>query len=96
MTGRLIVRPSARDDLIGIGRYIARDSPAAADRFVDRLAATSGSLAEQPGIGRPHPTRRELRLFRVGEYLILYREVPDGIEVLRYLHGRRDLTQITR
>lgn len=94
MTGRLIVRPAARNDLVGIGRYIARDSPAAADRFVDRLAEKSRLLAEQPGIGRPHPTRAGLRVFGIGEYLILYRETPDGIEVLRYLHGRRDLARI--
>lgn len=94
MTGRLIVRPAARRDLVGIGRYIARDSPAAADRFVDRLAAASGLLAGQPGIGRPHPIRRELRSFHVGKYLILYRELPDGIEVLRYVHGRRDLGRL--
>lgn len=60
----------------------------------ERLDDRGNLLAGQPGIGRPHPTRVDLRVFGVGEYLILYRELPDGIEVLRYVHGRRDLGRI--
>jgi toxin ParE1/3/4 len=32
-----------------------------------------------------------LRSFPVGNYLIFYKPLPDGIEVLRVLHGARDL-----
>ena len=32
-----------------------------------------------------------VRYFPVGNYLILYRDLGDGIEVVRYVHGRRRL-----
>ena len=34
---------------------------------------------------------RGVRSFPVGNYLVLYRIIPDGIEVARVLHGARDL-----
>lgn len=33
--------------------------------------------------------RRGLRMFPVGNYLILYREIDDGAEILRVIHGAR-------
>ena len=94
MTRRARRTGEAETDLAEIVAYIAADNPAAALRLSERLDGRGQLLAEQPGIGHPHPTRTELRVLNVGEYLILYRETPDGIEVLRYLHGRRDLGRI--
>lgn len=51
-------------------------------------------LSEHPGIGRRDPERSELRIFVVGSYLIIYRELDGGVEVLRYVHGRRDLPNV--
>jgi toxin ParE1/3/4 len=36
-----------------------------------------------------------IRHFPVGSYLILYRIVSDGIEVVRYVHSRRRLRDLT-
>ena len=36
--------PRAEEDLLQIWRYIAEDNEAAADRFLDRLAAVAGKL----------------------------------------------------
>ncbi|WP_244443170.1 type II toxin-antitoxin system RelE/ParE family toxin [Bradyrhizobium sp. Ai1a-2] len=33
----------------------------------------------------------KLRSFPVGNYLIFYVPVPDGIEVVRVMHARRDI-----
>jgi len=33
-----------------------------------------------------------LRSFPIGSYLIFYRPVEDGIELIRVLHGARDIT----
>jgi plasmid stabilization system protein ParE len=33
-------------------------------------------------------------IFPVGNYIILYRNVGDGIEVVRYVHGRRRLPDV--
>ena len=94
MTRRLILTPKARADLITIAAYIARDSPGAADRLVDRLAQRSEWLLEHPGIGHGDDGRPARRLYAVGNYLIIYRELPDAILVLRYVHARRDLRRV--
>lgn len=88
-----VLTPQAEADLLEIAAYVARDNPIAADRLVDRLRDKGRLLAEHPGIGRPYG-RRRARLFPVGTYLVLYRENPEGIEVLRYVHGRRDLPRV--
>jgi len=38
--------------------------------------------------------RRGLRTFPVGSYLVFYFIVEDGIEIVRVLHGRRDIESI--
>jgi len=35
-----------------------------------------------------------LRSFPVGNYLIFYRPITDGVEVVRMLHGARELRRI--
>ena len=84
----------AEQDLLEIWSYIARDNPAAADRFIDLLTEKCELLAESPKIGR----RREelsprLRSFPVGRYVIFYRIAERGIEVARILSSYRDLGQ---
>ena len=53
-------------------------------------------LADAPFAGRPRPERaRGVRSFAVGNYLIFYRPVADGIEVARILHGARNIRRQT-
>jgi toxin ParE1/3/4 len=96
LTGRLLLRPAARADLLDISDYIASDNPAAAERLLAELETKSLLLADQPGIGhrRPDILREDLLCFGVRQYLIFYRLIPEGIEVVRYLHGRRDLKRL--
>jgi toxin ParE1/3/4 len=35
-----------------------------------------------------------LRSFLVKQYVIFYRVIPEGIEVIRVLHGSRDMDQV--
>jgi toxin ParE1/3/4 len=88
----VIVRPRARIDISEIWEYIAEDSEAQADIFVDRLAAKFELLAGRPELGR---TRDELilqlRSFPFERYIIFYRATSRGIEVIRVLHGARDV-----
>jgi toxin ParE1/3/4 len=43
-------------------------------------------------MGRARPELRpDLRSFPVGRFVIFYREVRDGIEIVRVLRGARDL-----
>lgn len=42
-------------------------------------------------MGDPDRERAGRRIHVAGPYLIIYRETSDGIAVLRYIHGRRNL-----
>lgn len=85
----------AEEDLIELWLYIAQDNPAAADRVLDDIEGRFHSLAENPLMGRLRPDiAPELRYFVVGKYLILYRIVPNGIQIVRVIHGARDLPNL--
>jgi toxin ParE1/3/4 len=82
----------AEDDLLEIWRYIARDNPDAADRVLDRIERVVELLAHHPLMGAARPDlRKDLRYFVSGRYLILYRPIIGGVEVVRVVHGARDL-----
>ena len=61
------------------------------------------SLARSPQIGWLYPTDNPrlsgLRAFPIGRfrsYLIFYRHTADSLDVIRVLHGRRDLASLLR
>jgi toxin ParE1/3/4 len=86
------ISSTAQTDLDEIWLFIAEDNPDAADRFHDLLLSKILILATQPLMGR---VREELhpgvRGFPVGNYVIFYRDTPDYLEILRVLHGARDI-----
>lgn len=85
-------RPRAQDDIVEIWSYIADDSEAQADAFVDRLDAKFQLLARQPGLGRlREELARDLRSFPIGRYVVFYEPIPDGIAIVRVLHSARDI-----
>ena len=90
---RLTITAHARSDLKEIHNHIAKDNPEAAKRFIERLRAKARQLAETPGIGRSRgeDLRPDLLSFPVGHYVLFYREQPDGIVLVRVIHGSRDL-----
>jgi toxin ParE1/3/4 len=89
---RLTRTGRAEEDLIEIWTYIAQENLAAADRVLDRIDAVCGGLAEHPRMGPARPyLAEELRCFVAGPYLVLYREAPDGVEIVRVIHGARHL-----
>jgi plasmid stabilization system protein ParE len=64
---------------------------------------TFALLATQPNIGwHPHLRRadlKSLRVFRVKTFervLVLYLPLRDGVEILRLVHGSRDLQALLR
>ncbi|MBX9908099.1 MAG: type II toxin-antitoxin system RelE/ParE family toxin [Beijerinckiaceae bacterium] len=84
--------PQAERDLGAIGDYIALDSPRAADELVERFRRRWRLLTTQPYSGPARPDiGPAIRHLVIGSYLTLYRVHADHIEILRVLHGRRDL-----
>jgi toxin ParE1/3/4 len=85
-------RPAAEDDLVAIWLYIADDDIGAANRLLDRFEETFALLADNPRIGRRRPELMpEIRSFTVGRYVVFYRPADDGIEIVRVIHGARDI-----
>ena len=79
-------------DLIDIWRYIVEHDPGAADRMLRALDAKMVLLSENPRLGPARPDIAEgLRCFPVGRYVLLYREIAGGVEIVRCVHGARDL-----
>jgi toxin ParE1/3/4 len=86
------VSDAARADLEDIWFFIAQDIPSAADRFIRAIVSRFPTLAPMPHLGREReelaPRLRSLPLRR---YNIFYRPMEDGVEIIRVLHGARDL-----
>lgn len=86
---------AARQDLLGIWEYIATDNVAAADHVLDTLDARMQRLADHPLLGPARPDLApDLRYLVSDNYLILYRILPDAVEIVRVLHGARNLSAI--
>lgn len=95
MSGILRYSAAAERDLLDIHEYVSSRRPAAAARLLRTIDAKCRLLADEPGLGaqRDH-IRKGMRLWTVGTYLVLYRIESTGIEVVRIVHGRRDLNRI--
>ena len=92
MAKRALKSPQTEIDLTAIWDYIAADNPRAADTLLVRIEATFNMLAETPFAGRNRSElRAELRSLPVGNYLIFYVPTPDGVDVVRVMHGRQDI-----
>lgn len=102
MTLRVMYSHAARDDLVEIATYIAEDSPAAAERFLDLAYESIEQLREMPHLGSvkefstdlidPRLSKlrsRPLNQFR--NYSVYYFVHTDAIEVVRILHGMRSV-----
>ena len=84
--------PQAEIDIAAIWDFIAEDSIKAADALINRIERTFDMLAETPLAGRSRDElRSNLRSFPVGNYLVFYRALPDGVEVVRVMSGRQDI-----
>jgi toxin ParE1/3/4 len=82
-------------DLVQAALRIAEDNPLAADRWLDSIDEKCRLLATMPGLGRKRPDLApDIRGFPVDNYAIFYRAVPDGIQIVRVLHGARDLPEM--
>lgn len=85
----------ARIDLLEIWAYIAEDSTNAADKLLDLIDDKCNLLDENAELGQARPDIAEgMRYFPVKNYLILYQVRPFGIEIVRVVHGSRDIDVI--
>jgi len=95
---RILRRLKATQDAEEIADYIAKDSLEAAVKFLENSETTLRDVAATPSSGSPfdseHPQLANLRFRRAlgfTNHLIFYFEHKSAIEVVRILHGARDL-----
>jgi toxin ParE1/3/4 len=78
-------------DIEAIAAGIKVDSRSAAQHWIDALYRRFANLGSMPGIGTSRPDiGRDVRLFPAGQYVILYRQEADGVDIIRVIHGKRD------
>jgi toxin ParE1/3/4 len=88
----VIRRPRASADLSDIWEFIAEDSVARADMFIDRIDAKFRALAAQPLMGRERPELAPgLRSLSMAPYVIFYEPFAEGVTIVRVIHGARDV-----
>jgi len=87
--------PQAEADLEALLEALHRRDPAIAERYATAFHEKGRMLAQFPELGRlrteiaPH-----VRSTLVHPYVLFYRIVGDEVQILRILHGRRDLRRI--
>lgn len=86
----------ARRDLADITAYVAQDSGAAAKRLLANFKDAFRGIAKMPGKGhcRKDLTDLPVRFWPVGSYLEVYDPSRRPVEILRVLHGARDVGTI--
>jgi toxin ParE1/3/4 len=89
--------PEAREDLDDIAAYVAAANPAAALAQILRFESLFDLLVQQPKAGRTrHDLAPSLRGLVEGRYIIFYRELANEVEIIRVLHGSRDIGSLFR
>lgn len=92
MANRFRKRPRADADLDSIWNYIAADNVEAADRLIARIGTVFEMLVQNPLAGRGRAELAQgLRSVVIANYIIFYYPQPDGVEVVRVMHGGQDI-----
>jgi toxin ParE1/3/4 len=86
----------ASRDVQQIWAYIAADSIKAARRVRLQILDACRRIAENPGIGhrREDLTNKSVCFWPVGSYLIIYNPARRPIEIVRVVHGARDVPSL--
>lgn len=95
--GDYILDPQAQRDIRDIREFISDYSVAAAVRSMERLESGFRNLADNPFIGWERSELGiDLRSRAVNNYLIIYRPLDSGTEIVRVINGSRDINRLFR
>jgi toxin ParE1/3/4 len=84
-------------DLQRIGRYIALEDAAAADRFRNAVVRRISVLRQFPESARPRPEFGPgIRTIPIGRYIVILRVELPKVIVLRVVHAARDLPRLLK
>ena len=96
---RVLWDREAKEDLRELALFIGteRHSPRAACTLIDSIVAKCDLYGAQPHLGETRPDLGpDLRVFRAGNYVVVYLPLEDGIHVLRVFDARRDYPRLFR
>lgn len=88
-------KKQAINDLIKIGRHIAKDSPTNANKMLDLIEAKVMPLAAHPEMGRTGRKRGTRELIAHESYLVIYHVLGANVEILRVKHDYYDVASRT-
>lgn len=97
---KIVYLPLANVDIIDAVDYIADrlDAPQAAADLLDELDATIQRIAAFPYAHELYrttrPMRDEIRKVPVKGFVLYYAVFVDTVEIRRFLHGRRDRSNV--
>jgi toxin ParE1/3/4 len=90
-----IISPAAIRDLDDISDHFAERNIDAGDRLLDEFSKKCRYLTQFPLMGRSYSEIRSyLRGLPMQNYIIFYRVINNGIEIMRVIKGDRDLEAI--
>jgi toxin ParE1/3/4 len=90
-----LINPLATHDLAEIATYFGDTSLESADRFLQEFDRRCVQLVSFPMSGKGYPQLRpDLRGISFKGYIIFYRLLENGIEIMRVIAGKRDLASI--
>ena len=99
---RVLKRATARRDLMEHFIFLAENASLnVARRFLQNVNASFEGLAAMPELGAARtfrsPRFATVRMWPVRgfeRYLLFYRPIEEGVEILRVLHGARDIERL--
>ena len=93
---RFKLSPPAAEYIREAWAFIARDNLDAARRFRLRILEACRTIAQNPRIGhsREDLTSKPVLFWPEGKYLIIYNPARTPIEIVRVLHGARDVPKL--
>lgn len=95
MTHKVIILPSAENDLRSIGIRLDEYSLTAFDRLMQEIEKRFLTLSQFPEIGRScEAFSQGLRVIFVKDHALFYRFTPSTVEIVRIVDGRRDLSTL--
>ena len=99
MKARYLLAPAAANDLLDLWRYIKQESTiTVADRVESVIRDKIVFLAANPGAGHwsRNLTNKPVKFFPVYSYLIVYKPDTRPLEIVRIIHGYRDVSRVLR
>lgn len=95
------LRIAAEEDLTKHAEFLFKQSEKVAREFLDAFDRTIRLLQDSPYLGGmcsfQNPAFQEMRVWAVAgfkHHLVFYRVMADEVEVIRIIHGSRDITSI--